>query len=285
MTDPLTWPLVDAEHLAARLDASDLRIFDCRFSLADPEAGRRAFAEGHLPGATYAHLDEHLSSPITPSSGRHPLPDPSALTAWLGACGVGNDSEVVVYDDLGGAFAVRLWWLLRWLGHPRVAVLDGGLQAWRAAGGEIRTDTSAPAPTNFDGSPDDAQWLTTAALTENLSRGENLVVDARAPERFRGELEPIDPVAGHIPGAINLPLTGNLDAAGRFLSPEVLRRRFLNALGGRAAERIVHSCGSGVNACHNLLAMELAGLPGSRLYAGSWSEWIRDPARPVQLGA
>jgi thiosulfate/3-mercaptopyruvate sulfurtransferase len=190
----------------------------------------------------------------------------------------------VVYDDLGGAFAARLWWLLRWVGHQRVALLDGGIQAWVAAGGALTTEVPGPMDREFVGAPDDRLWVSTDDLVAELAAGLAQVIDARAGERFRGELEPIDPVAGHIPGAIDLPLTGNLDAQGYFLSAEQLRSRFETALANCPPERAVHSCGSGVNACHNLLAMELAGLRGSRLYAGSWSEWIRSPDRPIATG-
>jgi thiosulfate/3-mercaptopyruvate sulfurtransferase len=282
-TPPL---LLAPDALLARAGTRPV-LFDCRFSLADPEAGRRAYAAGHLPGAIYAHLDAHLSGPITATSGRHPLPDPARLAGWLGDCGVAADTAVVVYDDLGGAFALRLWWLLRWLGHRRAALLDGGIQAWQAAGGAVTTDVPTPAPAHFAGVPDDALWISTDALAASLTAAagdQTRVIDARAPERFRGEVEPIDPVAGHIPGAINLPFGGNLDSAGRFLPPAALRTRFTDALGDIAPGRVAHSCGSGVNACHNLFAMELAGLAGSRLYAGSWSEWIRDPARPIAGG-
>ena len=280
------WPLlIDAEALMQRLDDPDLRLFDCRFSLADTGAGLTAYRAGHLPGARYAHLDEHLSSPIGLATGRHPLPDPQRLADWLGRCGVGPRSRVVVYDDLSGAFAGRLWWLLRWIGHDIAALLDGGLQAWTAAGGALSTDEPDIAPAALAAKPDDRLWIDTADLAAAAAACHDhapvQIIDARAPERFRGEQEPIDPVAGHIPGAINLPLTGNLEADGRFLPAAALRERFTAALGSRPPEQVAHSCGSGVNACHNLLAMELAGLPGSRLYAGSWSEWIRDPTRPV----
>ena len=268
-------PLVDADTLLARIDAPNLRLFDCRFSLSEPELGRRAYASGHLPHAVYAHLDDHLSGSITPASGRHPLPDPTRLADWLGRCGVDSETDVVAYDDMGGAFAVRLWWLLRWLGHHRAALLDGGLAAWQAAGGALSTEAPQPVPARLTARPDDGLWITTDALAAALPAGTVLVIDARAPERYRGEVEPIDPVAGHIPGAINLPFSGNLGSDGCFLPPVELRRRFETALGGTPAARVAHSCGSGVNACHNLLAMELAGLTGSRLYAGSWSEWIR----------
>jgi thiosulfate/3-mercaptopyruvate sulfurtransferase len=289
MMRPTDWPLlIDAETLKQRLGEPDLRLFDCRFSLADTGAGLKAYRGGHLPGAHYAHLDEHLSSPIGPDTGRHPLPDPRRLAHWLGRCGVGADSRVVVYDDMGGAFAVRLWWLLRWIGHDIAAVLDGGLQAWTAAGGALTADMPDGIPAALTAAPDDALWIGSDDLAAAVAAGDAApvqVIDARAPERFRGEQEPIDPVAGHIPGAVNLPLTGNLDAGGRFLPPDQLRRRFTDAVGDRPPRAIAHSCGSGVNACHNLLAMDLAGLEGSRLYAGSWSEWIRDPARPVATGA
>jgi thiosulfate/3-mercaptopyruvate sulfurtransferase len=277
--------LIDARTLLSRSRDVDLRLFDCRFSLADPGQGRRVYLDDHLPGALYAHVDEHLSSPIGPRTGRHPLPDPNRLAAWLGACGVTPRTQVVVYDDVGGAFAVRLWWLLRWIGHARVMLLDGGLQAWIAEGGELVRDEPRYAPMELIARPDDSRWISTDPLVAELAAGRVTVVDARAPERFRGEQEPIDLVAGHIPGAINLPLTGNLGADGRFLDPAALRQRYVQALGDASPARIVHSCGSGVNACHNLLAMEVAGLHGSRLYAGSWSEWIRSPERPVAVGA
>jgi thiosulfate/3-mercaptopyruvate sulfurtransferase len=285
MTAATRSPLLDADTLMARIDDPNLRLFDCRFSLAQPELGRCNYASGHLPRAVYAHLDDHLSGSITPTSGRHPLPVPTRLADWLGRCGVDNATDVVVYDDMGGAFAVRLWWLLRWLGHEQAAVLDGGLQAWVAAGGTLSADEPATEARLFVPKPDDGLWLNTGELKAELQGDTIQVIDARAPERFRGEVEPIDPVAGHIPGAINLPLSENLDDFGRFLGAAALRKRFADAIGARSPERIAHSCGSGVNACHNLLAMELAGLPGSRLYAGSWSEWIRDPARPVAVGA
>lgn len=285
MQDSPSSNLIDARTLLSRIQEPDLRLFDCRFSLADPGQGRRAYLEGHLPGAFYAHLDEHLSSPIGPRTGRHPLPDPSRLAAWLGGRGMTPRTQVVVYDDMGGAFAVRLWWLLRWIGHDRVVLLDGGLQAWIAAGGVLAREEPWYALGELIARLDDARWISTDALVVELANHLAIVVDARAPERFRGEQEPIDPVAGHIPGAINLPLTGNLDADGRFLGPAALRERFMQAIGDASPGRIVHSCGSGVNACHNLLAMEVAGLKGSRLYAGSWSEWIRSPERPVAIGA
>jgi len=276
--------LVDASTLADHIADPEWVVFDCRFSLADPDWGLKQYRTGHLPGARYAHLDEDLSSPVGPRTGRHPLPDPERLSKQIGRWGVGNQTQVVVYDDAGGAFAVRLWWLLRWLGHERAAVLNGGLSAWIALQRELTTELPHVARQEFEGRPDPSLWLTSGDIERNLRTGEFQVVDARATERFRGEIEPIDPVAGHIPGAINLPFGGNLGADGRFLDPCALHRRFADALGNVPAAGVVHSCGSGVNACHNLLAMEIAGLPGSRIYAGSWSEWIRSPDRPVATG-
>ncbi len=261
-----------------------LVVFDCRFNLMDPGWGARGYGEGHIPGARFADLDRDLSGPIGPETGRHPLPDPKELAPKLGAWGVDDSVPVAVYDDAGGAFAVRLWWLLRWLGHSRVSMLDGGLQRWVAEGRTLTPELPAPEARRFVPRPNDRAWVTTQGLESALADGSIQVVDARAPERFRGELEPIDQVAGHIPGAINLPLAGNLGADGRFLPAEALRARFESALGGLAPKRVVHACGSGVNACHNLLAMEIAGLSGSRLYAGSWSEWIRSADRPIATG-
>lgn len=273
--------LIDVSSLEKQPDAL---IFDCRFSLADTGAGERAYAEGHLAGARYLHLDRDLSSPIRPGSGRHPLPDPALLAGKLTAAGLTPERQVVVYDDVGGATAARAWWLLRWLGHPAVAVLNGGWQAWCAAGGAQETGPSvalAASPETTVQVDADAV-LTSEALQAELEQGRCLLVDARAAERFHGKSEPLDPVAGHVPGAVNYPLSANL-SDGMFRSAEELRRLWLEVLQGRAPEEVVHMCGSGVTACHNLLAMEHVGLCGSRLYAGSWSEWIQDPKRPVAV--
>ena len=279
--------LIQPGELAQRLGAPNWRLFDCRFDLADTARGEAAHAAGHLPGAFYAHLDRDLSGPITPDSGRHPLPDPERLTAWLGAHGVDHDTQVVVYDDSGGTMAVHLWWLLRWLGHDHVALLDGGWQAWQAAGLPVETTAPAAVPARtFDGHANPAQVVGSATLAAQVSAGRDdlLVMDARTPERFRGEKEPIDPVAGRIPGAVNLPLGLNLAADGRFRPARELRELYVPRIGERRPDTVVAMCGSGVTACHNLLAMKIAGLDGGRLYAGSWSEWIRDPARPVARG-
>lgn len=273
--------LIATEQLARFLDTPDWVICDCRFNLADAGAGERAYKAGHIPGARYAHLDRDLSSPITSSTGRHPLPDPDELARKLGGWGIGRESQVVVYDDCGGAMAVRLWWLLRWLGHERVAVLDGGWQKWCAEGRPVNADLPCPEMKEFRGTPDDGLWLSTDELRAGLEDNSLLLIDTRSAERFRGDQEPIDPVAGHIPGAVNLPLQRNLREQGTFHTAASLRGLYEEILGDRSPNEVVHMCGSGVTACHNLLAMELVGLHGSKLYPGSWSEWIRDPMRPI----
>jgi thiosulfate/3-mercaptopyruvate sulfurtransferase len=261
--------------------ASPLVLLDCSFDLADAAAGERAYAAGHLPGARYVHLDRDLSGPKTGANGRHPLPDRQALARRAGEWGIAPGVQVVCYDGQGMPYAARAWWLLRWLGHDAVAVLDGGLQAWLADGGQ--TSTAVPAPTGQAPYPSAAAALPTVdAPTLLRELGRRLIVDARAGERFRGEIEPLDPVAGHIPGARNRFFKDNLRADGRFKNAAQLRAEFEAA--GLDARQVVHQCGSGVTACHNLLAMEYAGLSGSALYPGSWSEWCADPQRPVAIG-
>lgn len=276
--------LISADQLQAQLNHPDWVIVDCRFSLADSNAGRIAYQFGHLPNARYADLNRDLSSAITSQTGRHPLPDFRVLAKQLGAWGVANHSQVVVYDDAGGAFAGRLWWLLRCLGHRNVAVLDGGSPYWRQQGLPFTTVLPKIKPATFRPYVDDSAWLAARAVENGLARKKIRLLDARAPERYRGEQEPIDPVAGHIPGAINRPFQLNLAKDGRFLPAPVLRQQFSGLIGGFAPEAVVHNCGSGVTACHNVLAMDYAGLPGSKLYAGSWSEWIRDRNRGVAVG-
>lgn len=277
--------VISAEALQGLIGSGELVILDCRFSLADTGYGIRVFHEGHVPGACYLHLDDDLSSPITPQSGRHPLPDSEALAETLRRCGVNNRSQVVVYDDCGGAMAARAWWLLRWLGHEAVAVLDGGYPAWVAQGGKPNAEVVAPVRGDLCARVCAEMNLSAEQICTLAAR--TLLVDARSAERYRGEQEPIDPVAGHIPGAVNRPLTDNL-TDGVFKPADQLRQEWeaVLALGADAIEPsdIVHYCGSGVTACHNLLAMEHAGLSGSRIYAGSWSEWIRDPERPIATG-
>jgi len=276
--------LVSAATLHQQLNNPHWIVVDCRFSLADAETGAYAYRHGHLPTARYAHLNDDLSSPVTGHTGRHPLPDFRALVNKLGAWGINNHSQVVVYDDAGGAFAGRLWWLLRCLGHRNVAVLDGGIQAWQRQGHVLTTALPASKPAIFRPYWDAAGCLTAREVENGLARKTICLIDARTPERFAGQFEPIDPVAGHIPGALNRPFQKNLGDGGLFLSAEALRAQFARLLGDKTPEQTVHNCGSGVTACHNLLAMEHAGLTGSKLYAGSWSEWIRDKNRAVATG-
>jgi thiosulfate/3-mercaptopyruvate sulfurtransferase len=272
--------LVDVGALQAHLDDPAWVVVDVRHQLADTAYGDRAYAEGHVPGAVFLHCDRDLSGTMNGSNGRHPLPDPETLAKRLGEIGIGPQTQVIVYDDAQGMIAGRLWWLLRWLGHDKVAVLDGGLQAWLAAGGKMTPAVSLKQPVQFLAEPCqscvDADYVRTFMETSRLH-----LVDARSADRFRGENETIDPVGGHIPGAVNRFFRDNLQDDGRFKPAAQLRAEWLAVLAGRAPDQVVHQCGSGVSACHNVLAMEIAGLPGSRLYAGSWSEWCADPGRPV----
>lgn len=273
--------LVSVETLAAHLNDAQWLIVDCRFDLTQPAAGEAAYGAGHLPGAIYAHLDRDLSSAITPTTGRHPLPDPERFAQTLSRWGVGADTQVIAYDADNGMYASRLWWLLRWVGHRAVAVLDGGLKAWTAAGHPVSTEIPARSPTRFQARPDRDLWLDADQVQARVQQPDWRLLDARAPERFLGKVEPLDKVAGHVPGARNHPFSTNLGSDGRFGAPEELRRRYEQSQAGVADDRTIVMCGSGVTACHLLLAMEVAGKPGARLYAGSWSEWIRDAKRPV----
>jgi thiosulfate/3-mercaptopyruvate sulfurtransferase len=260
-------------------------ILDCRFDLARPEWGERVYASAHIPHALYAHLERDLSDPVTPATGRHPLPNPADWARTLGRWGIDRNIQVVAYDQGSGAYAARLWWLMRWAGHTRVAVLDGGYAAWLAAGLPVSAKVESRAARTFATRAAELATVAAEALLPALKRREILLVDARAADRFAGANESIDRVAGHIPGAINQPFTANLDGDGHFLPAALLARRWQALLGARAASELVSMCGSGVTACHNLLALEIAGLSGARLYPGSWSEWIRDPARPIARGA
>ncbi|MHB0984180.1 MAG: sulfurtransferase [Sulfuricella sp.] len=277
--------LVSTEELARHLDDPNWIVFDCRFTLTDQEAGRRAYQHGHIPGARYAHLDEDLCSPITPASGRHPLPDPLLLAEKLGRWGVDETRQVVVYDDSFGSMAVRLWWLLRWLGHDAVALLDGGLPRWMRQKLPVTADLPQIIPTRFIPRPQDAMWADAAEVEQARQDPDRLVIDARPEERFKGEREMLDKVAGHIPGSINWTFEENIDFDGTYLPAEELREAYLNLLHDISPQQVVHVCGSGVTACHNILAMEIAGLPSGKLYPGSWSEWITDPSRPIAVGA
>jgi thiosulfate/3-mercaptopyruvate sulfurtransferase len=286
--------LVDAASLRKLLreHPRQLVLLDCRFDLGNPDAGRQAYAQGHIPGARYADLNRNLAAPITARSGRHPLPAPDQLREFFASVGVEPDTQVVAYDEANGSFAARAWWLLRWLGHAQAAVLDGGYRAWVAAGGAIVAGDTLES--DLGGTPAGrtprpvgslARPVTSVEVVEALKDNRRVLVDARAPERFAGAIEPIDPVAGHVPGAVNHPFSRNLDSQGRFLPAAELRQRWLERLDGKDPGEAILMCGSGVTACHNALAMEIAGLSGAKLYAGSWSEWIRDPARPVAQGA
>jgi len=277
--------LVEAGELAALLDDARLRVFDCRFDLARPAYGRGAYLDEHLPGAVYADLNADLSAPVTATSGRHPLPSAADFEARLRAWGVNADSRVVAYDDNNGAYASRLWWMLRWLGHDDVAVLDGGLRRWLQLDLPLTDVVPSPAPGNFSARPRPQMTAGPTDVLAALGDPRVRLLDARAPERYRGEVEPIDKVAGHIPGARNHPFGTSLDPQGRFLAPPVLRAGLAASLDGTPPEATIVYCGSGVTACHVLLALEHAGLPGARLYPGSWSEWSSDASRPLATGA
>jgi thiosulfate/3-mercaptopyruvate sulfurtransferase len=281
--------LIEPHELAAHLEDPDWAIIDCRFDLARPGWGAQVYAAGHIPHALYADLDHDLSAARTRLSGRHPLPQVPVLAAMFARFGIDAAVQVVAYDQGAGAYAARLWWLLRWLGHHRVAVLDGGFAAWERAGLPQSSATERRAPRHFTAAPDDSMLVTgvTVAAAVNsgaVQRGQMLLVDARSADRFAGENESLDPVAGHIPGARNHPFATNHDAQGRWHGAGPLRGAWENTLRGVPPQQVVAMCGSGVTACHNLLALEVAGLSGARLYAGSWSEWITDPAHPVARG-
>lgn len=277
--------LIEADTLRAALQRGRCVPVDCRFRLTDPGAGEGAYARGHIPGARYMHLDRDLASAPAAHQGRHPLPEPAELARTLSRLGISNADHVVAYDDTGGAVAARLWWLLRWIGHERVSVLNGGLQAWQDAGFALQTESPEYSPGRFEpAAPDPRLSVATADVAAELSAG-GILIDARSAERFAGRNEPIDPVAGHVPGAINCPFERLLGADGRVLEPAALRELFVDELQLSPDDSIIAMCGSGVTACHVLLALERAGIDGGRLYAGSWSEWVRDPARPVATGA
>lgn len=273
--------LVSVDELAAH---PEWRVFDCRHDLRNTGYGRQAYARGHIPGALFLHLDDDLSGVKTGGNGRHPLPDIGDFAQRMSACGVDATTRVVAYDNEGGIFASRLWWMLRWLGHDRVAVLDGGLAGWKRSKRALEESVPVVEPRRFTPQPQDMAVDTEQVLAD-LGTEWMLILDARNAGRFRGEKETLDPVGGHIPGAVNRFYADNLDDAECFFKPaEELRREFEALLDGRPAAQVVQQCGSGVTACHNLLAMELAGLSGSKLYPGSWSEWCADPSRPVATG-
>ena len=276
--------LIDTATLAKNLDDSDWRVFDLRHDLMNPEVGRQQYAEGHIAGAMFVNLDSALSGEKTGANGRHPLPDAGDFQATLGEWGVKPAQQIVVYDASGGVYAGRLWWMLRWMGHYSVAVLDGGFTKWEKEGRPVTAEVPHFAPTMYRGAPR-SMHVDAVFVEANLGKPEVTVIDARTAGRFAGVGETIDPVGGHIPGALNRPYAANLAKDGTFKPAETLAKEFAQLLGNRSPKQIVHQCGSGVSACHNILAMEIAGLAGSRLYPGSWSEWCADPKRPVATGS
>jgi thiosulfate/3-mercaptopyruvate sulfurtransferase len=273
--------LIDTAAVAAFLGDPRIAIVDCRFDLANPAAGEADYARRHIPGAIYAHLDRDLSGPKTGTNGRHPLPAIDALADTLGRLGIDNDTQVIAYDQDTGMFASRLWWLLRWVGHDAAAVLDGGFARWVAEGRPTEEATREANRRTFIPHPRTGMTVSAAEVQTLIGSPAHRIVDARAPERYRGEVEPIDPVAGHIPGAVNHFFQNNLEG-GAFKPPDSLRAALQRSIGDVSAENVVCYCGSGVTACHNILALEHAGLHGARLYPGSWSEWVADPKRPVE---
>lgn len=273
--------LISPAELQQQYQPGSWLVVDCRFDLADTEAGRRAYEQSHIPGAVYAHLDDDLSGEIIPGkTGRHPLPTIEAAIALFSLWGIDDSVQVVAYDDKGGGIASRLWWMLRWLGHDAVAVLDGGWPAWQAGGMAISDKPANVRPRQFKARPGSLPTADAAKVDEVRTGTAYTVVDSRAAERYRGEVEPIDPVAGHIPGAVNLPFPANL-ADGSFLDADSLKARFQEALGNKPADQVIFYCGSGVTACHNLLAYAHAGLGDAVLYPGSWSDWITDESREI----
>jgi len=276
--------LVSVAELAAHTEDPGWRVFDCRHDLQNVEYGIQAYAKGHIPGALFLHLDRDLSAEKTGRNGRHPLPEIAAFAARMSACGVGPATQVVAYDNESGIFASRLWWMLRWLGHGKVAVLDGGLPGWRRAKLPLEIEVRNVPTAQFVPQPRN-EIVETAQVLARLHAPDMLILDARSEERYAGENETLDPVGGHIPGALNRFYFENLDDAGCFFKPaDELRAEFHDLLGDSAPQNVVQQCGSGVTACHNLLAMEVAGLAGSKLYVGSWSEWCSDSSRPVAVG-
>jgi thiosulfate/3-mercaptopyruvate sulfurtransferase len=276
--------LVSAEETAAHLRDPDWIICDCRHDLADYSAGYRAYRNGHIPGARFLHLDVDLSGPKTGLTGRHPLPHPATFCLRLGALGIDNSKQIVAYDDSGGPYAARLWWMLRWVGHTRAAVLDGGWAGWNRAKLPVTIEQPAVEAATFTGRVQQDAAADSAQIVARLKDRKATVIDARSPDRYRGENETLDPVAGHIPGAINRFFKLNLGDDGCFKPAGALKKEFGAMLNSHAPDTVIHQCGSGVTACHNLLAMEIAGLSGSRLYPGSWSEWVSDRRRPVATG-
>lgn len=277
-------PLIATDAVMRRAGDQSLVLLDCRFDMMRPNWGEQEYRNSHIPSARYAHLERDLSGPVTALSGRHPLPDKEAWLARVRAWGISNESHVVVYDDNKGSFAARAWWMMRWIGHQNVSLLGGGCAAWTYARAPVTIHVPKPMATTLEAGPSLVPLVTAEQVAANLAKGWTML-DARSPERFSGLVETFDSVAGHIPGARNFPFVGTLNSEGRLRSAQDLRQRFRDMVGQAPPDQVMHMCGSGVTSCLNILAMEVAGMPGSSLYAGSWSEWIRNPERPVGRGS
>ncbi len=276
--------IISAQQLNQIITRENIRVFDCRFSLKDPQAGLNNYREGHLPGAQFADMDTQLSSAMTSTSGRHPLPEPDVFIEQLRQWGVNNDSQVIAYDDISGAFAARLWWMLRWVGHENVAVLDGGIQKWNEAGYHLSQEEVEFPQGDFTGEAN-MSWLMDVTTVEREMEAANItLIDARSAERYSAKDQSTDPVPGHVPGAVSLPFSGNLTKDGVFETPEIIKQRYISVINNQPLSNVVNMCGSGVTACHNILAQTVAGLPPTKIFIGSWSQWIRDPSRPVATG-
>jgi|TARA_B110000238_G_C16129025_1_gene440582 thiosulfate/3-mercaptopyruvate sulfurtransferase len=273
--------IISAQQLNTIINDDDVRIFDCRFSLKDIQGGLKSYQSGHLPMAQFADMDTQLSSAMTETSGRHPLPDANVFLAQLKAWGINQDTQVIAYDDISGAFAARLWWMMRWMGHEKVAVLDGGMKQWDQQGLALNQDKVEFSAGNFTGSAN-MDWLVDVdTVREQLEANKITLIDARAADRFTGKDKNIDPVPGHIPGSNNLPFGENLTKEGVFEAADIIHQRFTNIIQDKPLINVVNMCGSGVTACHNLLAQAVAGMPPTKIFIGSWSQWIKDPSRSV----
>ena len=273
--------IISAQQLNTIINDDNVRVFDCRFSLKDPQGGLKSYQSGHLPMAQFADMDTQLSSAMTQSSGRHPLPKEEVFLAQLKSWGINNDTQVIAYDDISGAFAARLWWMMRWMGHEKVAVLNGGMQQWTQQSYSLKQNEVKFSLGNFTGIAN-MDWLVDIETVHTqLAANQITLIDARAGDRFTGKEKNIDPVPGHIPGAQNLPFGGNLTTDGMFAAADVINQRFAKIIQDQPITNVVNMCGSGVTACHNLLAQAVAGMPPTKLFVGSWSQWIKDPTRPV----
>ena len=276
--------IISVQELKDIIDNDNVRVFDCRFSLKDPQGGLKNYQAGHLPNAQFADMDTQLSSAMTESSGRHPLPEVNVFLNQLQEWGINNDTQVVVYDDISGAFAARLWWMMRWLGHENVAVLNGGMKQWTEAGHSLSQDSVEFSKGNFSGSANEEWLVDIDTVQSELTANQITLIDARAADRFTAKDRKSDPVPGHIPGANNLPFAGNLTKEGLLESPDAIKQRFDSVIQDQPLPKVVNMCGSGVTACHNLLAQAVAGYPPMKIFIGSWSQWIRDSSRPVAEG-